>query len=268
MRERILHPMVNPLRNQQGVVEYYGRATSFFCIHIASSLAFRPTIWSSVLTWSGPPSLAALGNYGRSLILMGLDDVEEHFGPGTIAPEVVERLKQVRAQYETLATWDISSLSLEDTDAMVGVLLMATCTEGGAFRWRSCSGFPCVSAEDNILKMLSSTPMHDSPRFTSLGAAARSSGNDSRSPESILDDSLRRGGSSLQALRADISAKGAEALTASLASSDTESEADAALELNALAAEQASWTPPGVGYVASRQLIQRVRASNRWVVTF
>jgi len=83
-----------------------------------------------------------------------------------------------------------------------------------------------------------------------------------KSPESIVDASLRRGGSSLEAVRDDISDKqrpeSVSAVSWSEAGSEIVPNTDSEAESNAAAGEQISWTPPDSGYAASQKLIQKV----------
>jgi hypothetical protein len=177
-------------------------------------------------------------------------------------PEMLERLKKVEAKYEDLATWEVTSLSIEDTDTMLGVLTMAVASGEGGFKWRACCGSPCAGEDGDIPKMLSSQRAQDARETLALvespwvvpepslhGSASL------KSPEDILDASLRRGGSSFEAVREDISMKESVLDSSSEASG---SESGSKVKSRGNPVEKIPWAPPGVGHTASQQLIQKV----------
>jgi hypothetical protein len=264
-RDDILFPIGNPLRNQQSVVEFYNTITSLFCIPIASCLALHPTIWTRIMTWSGVPKNNQLASYGGSLQLMQLDKAEARLAPDAITPELMKRLNQVSFVYDDLATWEVTSLSLEDTDAMLGVLVMALSSGEGKFHWKSCPASRRISPNESIHQKLKSPVEYDSPDILSLvephGEPLMNGSKTIDTPESILDDSLRQGGSSFQALREDISVKEAERISRSVSGSEASSETDSTAS-NARIMEEMPWEVPRAGHAASQQLIQRVSISN------
>jgi hypothetical protein len=203
---------------------------------------------------------------------MQLDKAEAHLGPDAITTELMERMKRVRATYDNLATWEVTSLSLEDTDAMLGVLMVASSSGDDEFRWKSCPGLSNIPPGDRIPKIMDFTPEHDSPAFMSLVDTLSESPVGALkaidTPESILDDSLRQGGSSFKALRNDISVKEAESAAESVTGSEASSETGSTASNTRTIMEKTPWAPPHAGHAASRQLIQRVSVRLKILETF
>jgi hypothetical protein len=124
---------------------------------------------------------------------------------------------------------------------------------------RGALDLPVLEAE-NFLKMPSHKGTMDAPEALSVVWDAPESSTSEivtlDSPADILDASLRRGGSSFEAVRDDISIK--EAIMVSFletAGSDTES---AVVGSSEDPRENAPWTPPGECHAISHKLIQRV----------
>jgi hypothetical protein len=248
-----------PLSNRQTVTSYYALVTSDCCLPIASSLAFHPRVWRSVITWSVQPQSIALGSYDPSLHIIHLDPAKARFGPEVMDEGVLEKLMKMATRREDLATWEVLSLSIEDIDAMLGVLAMAGASNDGEFKWKTTSGTPCAP-EDGILRNISSLKRAADAReaLALVGSyshvACGSSNLDS--PDDILDASLQRGGSSLDAVREDISAKEAAIISyLETVGSETDSEE---LGFGVDPREKPLWKPPGAGHAASQELIQKV----------
>jgi hypothetical protein len=261
-REEKVNRKSSPLTEKRSVVNYYSIVISECCLPIASSLALHPKFWLSVITWSGQPRCSALGSYGPSLQIIQMDEGKAYFGPEVMDAEVLEKLVEMEARPEDLATWEVTSLSIKDTEAMFGVLTMAVMSNDGEFRWTTGSGTPCVMEDGDLPKLPSLKTAADSPETLALiespRAIAELETNSLDSPENILDASLRRGGSSLEAVREDMTDK--EAVIVSFfekvgSDSETESEAMFKSDLE----DQVPWTLPGADYAASHELVQRVR---------
>jgi hypothetical protein len=150
---------------------------------------------------------------------------------------------------------------------MLGVLTMAVASGEGVFKWRACSGSPCVGEDGDIPKMPSSQRAQDaretlalveSPWVVPEPSLHRSASL--KSPEDIRDASLRRGGSSFEAVREDISMRESVLDSSSEASgSETDTESGSKVKSRGILGErEIPWAPPGVGYTASQQLIQKV----------
>lgn len=175
-----------------------------------------------------------------------------------------EQLKKVRAKYNDLATWEIRSLSIEDIDAMLGIMTMALASGEGKFQWKLCSGTP-TAVDAGISKMLRTTLSFDAFEILSLVEEPwvdqdPTEGEVSRnvdSPASILDETLRRGGSSFQSVREDIHLNQSEPYIEWDSESKTETAARAASKARAI--NEMSWTPPAAGHMPSQELIQKVR---------
>jgi hypothetical protein len=266
LREKKVKWKGNPLTQKRSVVDYYSVVTSGCFLPIASALAFHPKLWETIITWSGQPRCTALGSYGASLQIIQLDMGKDYFGPEVMDAEVLERLEEMEARQDDLATWEILSLSVEDTDAMLGVLTMATMSIDGEFNWMTNSGSPCALEDDNLPKVPSQKRIVDAPEALALvespwnvyesSTAGIITPKTLDSPADILDASLRRGGSSFKAVRDDITMK--EAVVVSFletAGSDTESEVAAS---KGDPRENMPWTPPEGSNAISYQLIQRV----------
>jgi hypothetical protein len=266
-RDAKLDPVTvgSPMVNRQSVAQYYSMMTSDFCVHVASSIALHPKRWSTIIKWSRIPDHEVLGGCAPSLQLIPMEKVKERFVPEYLALETFEQLKKIRTRSNDLATWEIKGLTVEDTDAMLGVLTMALSLEEGEFRWKLCSGIPCVPADSNIPKVLRTAQTCDAPEIISLVEdpwidmepfAEEGSSSISDSPSSILNYSLRRGGSSIECVREDIYLKVSEPYIEW--ESETEADRVARAASKARAIEDMSWTPPGANHAASHELIQKV----------
>jgi hypothetical protein len=263
LREMAVKRKCNPLTHQRSVADYYGIVTSACLLPVASAFVFHPKFWRSIITWSGQPRCTALGTYGASLHTIQMDKGKAYFGPEVMDAEVLEKLEEMDARQEDLATWEILSLSVEDTDAMLGVLTTVAMSNDGEFNWTTSSGSPCALEDENLPKMLSQKRAADAPEALVLVESAWNAPGSSKatpdtlgSPVDILDASLRRGGSSFEAVRDDISIKEAAVVSfLETAGSDTESEVAGS---RGDPREDMPWTPPGESHAISHKLIQRV----------
>jgi hypothetical protein len=267
-REQKVDEKGNPVKSRRAVGSYYSIVTSECCLPIASGLALHPKTWRRVITWSDEPQCNALGSCNGSLQMIDLDRIKQRLGPEFIDQEMLDRLKKIATQYADLATWEITSLSIEDTNAMLGVLTTATASGQGEFCWSSCSRSPYMPEYHDIPKALRSTQTRDTLETLRLAEAPwvdmESSTNEmnfSESPEGALDVSLRRGGSSFEAVRDDISTKTrfpSETPTSSETGSEPEHSVSSKDRYSAGAEEMKPWTPPEAGSTSSQKLIQKV----------
>jgi hypothetical protein len=270
-REIQVRRKANPLTNKQSVMLFYTVVTSEYCLPIASALAFHPKFWRSIMTWSGQPLCTSLGSYAASLQIIQMDKGKGYFGPEVMDEAVLERLEEMEARQDDLATWEILSLSVEDTDAMLGVLMMTVMSNDGEFKWTTTSGSACSLEDENLPKLPSQKRTADAPEALALVESpwdvprSSTTGTDTPdtldSPAAILGASLRRGGSSFGAVRDDISIK--EAVMVSFlerAGSDTESEVAGS---RGDPRENMPWSPPGESHAISHNLIQRVGENQR-----
>ena len=227
----------------------------------------HPKFWNRIVTWSRVPENQRVASYGASLQFIPLERVEERYVPDLMELELLEQLKKVKARSNDLATWEMRSLSVEDTNAMLGILTMALPSREDGFRWKFCSGTPSRIARvlDSATKKPNSTRSVDASKILHFleepGAESLISTDEDvfrtlDSPESILDDSLRRGGSSLQSVREDIYSMESEPEIEWESESETETAARAASTARKI--EEMPWSPPGAGHVASQELIQKV----------
>jgi hypothetical protein len=192
-----------------------------------------------------------------------MDKGKAYFGPEVMDAEVWAKLEEMEARREDLGTWEIMSLSIEDTDAMLGVLTMTAASNDGEFKWTTSSGSPCASNDNTVPKILNPKRFVDAPEALALiktpWVVPESSTIEITtldSPADILDASLRRGGSSFEAIRNDISVK--EAVVVSyLETTGSETDSEAAGSRSD-PRERTPWTPPGEGHAISHALIQRV----------
>jgi hypothetical protein len=206
------------------------------------------------------PRHEGLGARAPSLHLITMGSVQERFVPEHFSLETFEQLRKIRAESNDLATWEIRGLTIEDTDAMLGVLPLASASGEGGFQWKLCSGIPCTPVDGNILKM-SAAQACDAPGILSLVEGPRIDPDSSTtevlcSAKSVLSESLCRGGSSIQSVREDIYLKESE-LDIEW-ESESESDREARETSRARAIEEMSWTPPDWGHPASQELIQKV----------
>lgn len=266
-RDAHLRPVTvgSAIANRQSILEYYLSRTFEFCAPIASSIALHPKYWSTLIRWSWIPRHDRLGGRAPSMHLVPMDNVEEDYVPEHFTLEMFKRLEKIRAESNDLATWEIRGLTIEDTDAMLGIISIASASGEGQFRWKTCSGIPCAPLDDSIPKMTSRSQMHDSPEILSLieepcidlepvtdeGVLGMLD-----NPTSILNDSLKRGGSSIQYVRQDIYRK--QLVSDPDWESETESEMAERAVSRAREAEEMEWTPPVTGHIPSRELIQMV----------
>jgi hypothetical protein len=251
----------DPMANRRSIAEYYLTITSQFCMPIASSLVLHPKYWSTLIGWSMSPRHERLGGSAPSLHIVPVDNLKEQFVPEHVAIETFEQLKKIRAESNDLATWEIRGLTVEDTDDMLGVLTMASALAEGEFQWRLCSGLPCTSVDDSIPKMLCTARACDAPEILSLVEEPcidpEPSTNETMcNSESSLNDSLRRGGSSIQSVLEDIYLKQSEPYVEW--EWELEPERAARKASKARAIEEMSWTPPDGGHTPSQELIQKV----------
>ena len=199
-RDAKLYTRGGLLRSLEDVQDYY-LMVSDFCLSIASSLALHPKLWGRIIAWSRVPENQGLASYSASLQFVPLGRVEERYVPDLMESELLEQLKKVEARSNDLATWEMRSLSVKDTSTMLGVLNMALSSGEDGFRWKFCSGTPCAPVLDSTTKKLNSARNVDASKTLHFLQEAISAGEDVSktldSLESILDDSLRRGGSSL-----------------------------------------------------------------------
>jgi hypothetical protein len=269
LREDAVYTNGNPIRGRRSLVGYYSYVTSRCCLPVASSLALHPETWERVIAWNDEPQCDALGSYAGSLHLIGWDKIEAHLCTEGMDPDMLDQLKKIATRYEDLATWEITSLSIEDTNAMLGVLPMAVASDEGGFTWRSCSGSPYVPEYHDVPKGSRSVQTCDAVETllvveTPLADVEPSTDEkDSlKSPESIVDASLRRGGSSLEAVHNDILDKqrpeSVSAVSWSETGSEVESKTESKAGSDAAEEKQTPWTPPGAGHAASQKLIQKV----------
>ena len=266
-RDAYLRPVTvgSAIANRQSILEYYFSRTFEFCAPIASSITLHPKYWSTLIRWSWIPRHDRLGGRAPSMHLVPMDNVEEDYVPEHFTLEMFKRLEKIRAESNDLATWEIRGLTIEDTDAMLGIMAIASASGEGQFRWKMCSGIPCAPIDDSIPKTTSRSQMHDSPEILSLiGEPCIDSELVADegvlgmldNPASILNDSLKRSGSSIQYVRQDIYRK---QLVSDLDwESETESEVAERAASRAREAEEMEWTPPAPGHVPSRELIQMV----------
>jgi hypothetical protein len=128
-----------------------------------------------------------------------LDGTIKHKGPNLIKAGLWQELMEVNEKYGDLATWEMKSLTVGDSRVMLGVLAMAVGLED--FEWQTC----------NNLRHPRGTKPHRAPATIQLlddPATISRFGLNDRGPtsqplqestlEDVLDDSLRRGGSSLE----------------------------------------------------------------------
>jgi hypothetical protein len=200
------------MKRETSIQEFYSRTTSSFCVYVASTLAFHPKIWSSVLDWSVVPNHSGYAICDGSLQIpkptrkKGPTGDPLPFAWDFIEPDKRKLLMEVKRRYKDLATWEMKSLSVGDRDAMLGVITMAVTEE--TFKWNLCRGEPCVAKNKEHITWdplrgldapetlaLVTTPWYDHD----LSEEEQSQTSQlERTQEDIWDDSLKRGGSSLK----------------------------------------------------------------------
>jgi len=199
------------MKNETSVQLFYQCITVRFCVYVASTLALHPNIWSSVLDWSIVPCRSGYAICDGSLQIKspsapkrGPNGELRPFVWDFIKPDKQQKLAEIKTRYKDLATWEVKSLSVGDQDVMLGVITMAV--NDGAFRWTLCSGDPCSSTEHVVHNdvrgldapetlSLVTTPWYD-PDLSEDEQSQTSQLE--RTQEEIWDDSLKRGGSSLE----------------------------------------------------------------------
>jgi hypothetical protein len=206
-RQLMLRRTSNPAQNELSIQSYYSKLTSEFCVYVASTLALHPHIWRAVVEWSPTPfaqvdavcdgSLRLLYLYGGSK--RQADGTMKHSGPDFVDPNLWQELLEISEKYGDMATWEMKSVSVGDGSLMLGVMALATGKE--SFEWLVCMG-----GEDHRFKSghyaPCTTQLMDDPdtmsRFALEDAQLTSQAYSDASLDEILDDALRRGGSSLE----------------------------------------------------------------------
>ena len=111
-----------------------------------------------------------------------------------VCEETWTRLMEAKDRYEDLATWRMMSPSAEDTEVMLDILATA---HAGGFQWNSCPP-PTLYAYERP-KSLNPQRALDSPETMTL-IDIPPLDSESESTSTILNESLKRGGSSLESV--------------------------------------------------------------------
>ncbi|KII83383.1 hypothetical protein PLICRDRAFT_451808 [Plicaturopsis crispa FD-325 SS-3] len=205
------------MRNEIDVAQFYYRSTACYCLPIASTLAFHPDIWSSILRWSDEPHDGCYPIVDGTFEVMPLRDGLTRKGPDG-EPEATiwdyvddvnfKHLREIGRRYPRLATWQIMKVSV-GVDAVLPRLM--SMVHKGTFRWRRCRGDPCLppkqtseskfvlSKDSPEIVSLITSPLDSSPQpLPPLSDNPSSTPDESstRNSTEILDDAFRRGGSS------------------------------------------------------------------------
>jgi hypothetical protein len=195
------------MKDEMSVVEFYSKTTTRYCLRIASTIALHPATWSSLLSWSATPCLGGRDIPGGSLQVLSLRTFGSSVEGGNsnsrgdfVETQTWSRLMEARDKYEDLATWRMMTPSTEDRSIMLGVMVMAYT---GEFQWTLCSPPTNLSSVDECPKLLSPQRALDSPETMSLikdlSDLDLGSSKDAVA-DRILDNALRRGGSSLESV--------------------------------------------------------------------
>lgn len=206
LRETEVEETEDLMKDEWSVVEFYSRTTTRYCVRIASTLALHPAKWSSLLHWSGDPCLGDRDVPGGSLQVLSsqtLDFSSEKGSSNTrrdiVEPQTWSLLMEARNKYEDLATWRMMTPTAEDTSIMLGIMDMAYAEE---FRWPSCIP-PKTLCVNDLPKFQRPQRALDSPETMSLVGDLSDSGSGSTKDlvmDRIVDDALKRGGSSLESV--------------------------------------------------------------------
>lgn len=208
LRDSEVEETEDVMKDEMSVVEFYSKTTTRYCVRIASTIALHPATWSSLLSWSAIPCLGGRDIPGGSLQVLSLRTrgSSDEGGNSNSRRDFVEaqtwsRLMEAKDKYEDLATWRMVTPSTEDTSIMLGVMFMAYT---GEFQWTLCvpstTSFPSAY---ECPKLPSPQRALDSPEIRSLVGGLSSLDLESMKDvvaDQILDDALRRGGSSFQSV--------------------------------------------------------------------
>lgn len=207
VRKERLERMQLPSENELSIQSYYQRITSDFCVPVASTLTLHPQIWKSVLVWWAVPvaqgdavcdgSLRAL--YYLDVPKREVDGRTKHNGPHYVDPDLWQELMEVCHKYGDMAIWEMKSVSVGDGSLMLGIMALATGKE--QFEWQVCKGGKDHRSGKSHHSPATIQLLDDPATVSKFGLEYPQSSPHEHSDialEVILDDALRRGGSSLQ----------------------------------------------------------------------
>jgi hypothetical protein len=201
----------NPTQNELSIQAYYQNVTSEFCVSVASTLAIHPHIWQTVIEWVPVPIAQgdAVGD-GSLKLLFSLNNVKrecdqtaKNSGPQYVDAELWQELMEVCNKYGDMAIWEMKSVSVGDGAFMLGVLALATGKE--QFQWLTCKG-----GTDHTYKRKGhyeppTIQLEDDPEIMSKfgldDLRLDSNANADLDVDLILDEALRRSGSSLELVK-------------------------------------------------------------------
>jgi hypothetical protein len=198
----------NPAQNELSIQAYYHNVTSQFCVYVASTLALHPHIWRSVIEWYPVPIAQGDAVSDGSLkLLFSLNNLKrdrdqtiKNSGPHYVDADLWQELMEVSNKYGDMAIWEMKSVSVGDGRLMLGIMALATGKE--QFEWLVCKG-----GEDHTSKRKGhhappTQQLEDDPetmsKFGLDDLILNSNANSDLSVNVILDEALRRGGSSLE----------------------------------------------------------------------
>lgn len=244
--------------DESALADYYHMFAEFF-LPVASALVLQPTVMENLLSWVCMDMRGPLGSYGHGAHLDlksfasttgGLQNLmNEH----TSTSELMQALQELGRQGTSLATWEFTRMTTQSIDAMLGVLLLSTsqCTQ--PLRWKTSSSLALSDLTDSYPHP-NTYQGHDASEIADLigdQLEVESVDSSNADPRVRLDESLRRNGSSIDAVSQDI-------YSAEVADSDED-----VVRLWQEARERGDfdWEPPGENYEPSNMLLQQVSPS-------
>lgn len=247
-----------PIKHRLALKMYYHTVVGMYCLAAASALALQPEIMLSRLRWTLQSQSDDLASYAASLCARHNRGALNDHPELKIDSPLLKEITQLGLAYTALATWEFADMTIDGTDSMLGVVVLATSKSDQSFPWKSGSNLPL---SDLIAKYPHPKPSHghDASVVEALVRDLPTKGpvdesNSELSPLERLDESLRRSGSSIDDVSHDV-------YLTTLVNPEIEETLEYAIELWSEARERGDvmWGPPGEGHEPSIKLIQKVR---------
>ena len=136
------------MTDEKAVASFYDKTTAWFCATIASTLAFRLSVWDSLLTWTqsadvyGPAIADGFLHVAHPEILAN----REAQLMKVMDEETLGLLRSLSASLASLVTTEFKNMAAGGPEVMLAI---PNLSNSPSFDWTSCNAPACASAKNH-----------------------------------------------------------------------------------------------------------------------